>query len=318
MIPSLPFGKANFRTSAICLGTMYFGTKIDEATAFSLLDFYAGAGGNFLDTANKYASWLPGGQGGESEMLLGRWMRQRGNRQEMMVATKLGLPMPGVEAGLRAAQIEQECEKSLQRLGTDVIDLYYSHADDRKTPLEETLTAMDRLVRSGKVRQLGASNYVSWRLLQSLYTSRTGGWAEYACVQLRHSYLRPNPWMPQEFAVQVPASREMIELCADQGLRLLAYSPLLGGAYTRTDRPLPAAYDTPDNQARLGVLRDVAKQTGFTPNQIVLAWLMQSHPAAIPLTAASTVEQLRENLGAADVHLAPDILLRLDNATCAK
>ena len=296
---------------------MYFGTKIDESTAFSLLDCYAGAGGEFLDTANKYASWLPGCQGGESELLLGRWMRERGNRQEMVIATKLGLPMPGVEAGLRAAQIEQECEKSLRRLGTDVIDLYYAHADDRKTPLEETLSAMDRLVRSGKVRQLGASNFAAWRLLQSLFTSRTGGWAEYACVQMRHSYLRPNPWMPQEFAVQVPASREMLDLCTDQGLRLLAYSPLLGGAYTRNDRPLPAAYDTPDNHARLCVLSDVARQTGFTPNQIVLAWLMQSHPATIPLTAASTVEQLRENLAAAEVRLAPEILMQLTNATHA-
>lgn len=308
MIQSLSLGRSSLKVSSLCLGAMYFGTKIDEVTATCLLDTYVEAGGNFVDTANKYACWIPGFHGGESELLLGRWMRQRGNRQSMVIATKVGLPMPGVEAGLRAEQIQVECEKSLKRLGTEVIDLYYAHADDRRTPLDETLSAMDHLVRSGKVRHLGASNFASWRLLQSLVTSRQGGWAEVVGVQMRHSFLRPNPWIPQEFAAQVPASQEMLDLCGDQGLRLLAYSPLLNGAYCRDDRPLPASYDTPDNHARLRALRTAAQLTGATPNQIVLAKLMQSQPEIIPLTATSTVDQLRENLVAAEIRLSPEIL----------
>lgn len=315
MIPIIPLGRSGPKVSAVCLGAMYFGTKVDAETSFRLLDVYAEAGGRFLDTANKYASWVPGFQGGESESLLGRWMRERRNRASMFLATKVGLPMAGVEKGLRAGQIESECEKSLRRLGTDVIDLYYAHADDRATPMEETLAAMDRLVRSGKVRGLGASNFWDWRLLQSLQVSRAQGWAEYLCVQMRYSYLRPNPWVPQEFALQMPASPEMLELCEEQGVRLLAYSPLLGGAYVRADRPLHVSYAGAANEARLQTLREVASQMGTTANQVVLAWLMQSRPAVIPLVAASTEPQLRENLAAAELRLDEAVMTRLNAAT---
>jgi aryl-alcohol dehydrogenase-like predicted oxidoreductase len=310
MIPTIPLGKSGPPVSALCLGTMYFGTKVDADTSFVLLDLYAEAGGRFLDTANKYASWVPGFQGGESESVLGRWMRERKNRHEIFLATKVGLSMPGVEKGLRAWQIESECEKSLRRLGTDVIDLYYAHADDQATPMEETLAAFDRLMRSGKVRGLGASNFSGWRLLKALNASRAHGWAEYLCVQMRYSYLRPNPWIPQEFALQRPALPEMLDLCEEEGVRLLAYSPLLGGAYVRADRPLHDSYAGAANQARLRTLREVAGQLGATPNQLALAWLMQSRPAAIPLVAASTEDQLRENLRAAQY--------RLDETTMSK
>ncbi|MFY8268995.1 MAG: aldo/keto reductase [Terrimicrobiaceae bacterium] len=284
--------------SALCLGTMYFGTKVDEVTAFALMDMYVEAGGGFLDTANKYTSWLPGFVGGESEALIGRWMRARGNRRSLFLSTKVGLPMPGVEKGLRAGQIEEECEKSLQRLGTDVIDLYYAHADDRETPLEETLGAFDRLVQAGKVRFLGASNMLTWRLHESRLLSARDGRAGYVCVQARYSYLQPNPWMPQEFPAQIPASPELLDYSATTGGRVLAYSPLLGGAYARSDRPLHASYAGRDNEERLTRLRNAERESGAPANQLVLSWLLQRKPAIIPVIAASSPSQLEENLAA--------------------
>jgi aryl-alcohol dehydrogenase-like predicted oxidoreductase len=281
---------------------------VDAAMSFALLDAYAEAGGGFLDTANKYASWLPGFEGGESERLLGRWMKERGNRSRLFLATKVGLPMPGVEQGLRARQIEAECEKSLARLGTDTIDLYYAHADDRDTPLEETLAAFDRLVAAGKVRFLGASNHLAWRLHDARLISGGHDWPGYVCIQMRYSYLQPNPWMPQEFAAQIPTSPEMLDYCAANNVRLLAYSPLLGGAYTRSDRSLHPSYLGPDNETRLRSLARIARATGATVNQVVLAWMINSRPGVIPIMAASTPEQLRENLGALDVCVGHDEL----------
>lgn len=291
-------GPDGVNVSALCLGTMYFGTKVAEPLASDLLDAYCAAGGTFLDTANKYACWLPGFCGGESESLLGKWMKSRGNRSQIFLATKVGLPMPGVGTGLRAGQIEAGCEKSLVRLGTDVIDLYYAHADDRATPLEETLAAFDRLVRAGKVRFLGASNFLAWRLHEARLLGEIHGWARFACIQMRYSYLQPDPWAPREFAAQVPAGPEMLDYCAGNNVRLLAYSPLLGGAYSRADRPLHASYANPENERRLRELQALASESGMTVNQAVLSWMMRSDPAVIPVMTASSLTQLRENLGA--------------------
>ena len=158
---TVQLGNTGERVSQLCMGTMYFGTRQDEATSFALLDQYAEAGGTFLDSANIYAGWVPGFAGGESETVLGRWMAARGNRERMFVATKVGFPYADVEQGLTARLIETECEKSLRRLGVETIDLYYAHVDDRQTPLQETLEALHRLVQAGKVRYVGASNYVA-------------------------------------------------------------------------------------------------------------------------------------------------------------
>lgn len=190
---TVPLGNTGVDVSALCLGAMYFGTRNDERTSFELLDQYVAAGGTFIDTANIYAHWVEGGQGGESESLLGRWMKARGNRADLFLASKVGFNMPGVERGLTAAQIEAECEKSLRRMGVETIDLYYAHVDDRVTPLDETLAAFDRLVRAGKVRFIGASNYLAWRLEQAHWVSKTHDWASFCCVQQRYTYLRPKP-----------------------------------------------------------------------------------------------------------------------------
>ena len=174
---------------------MYFGTRNDEATSFRLLDIFVDAGGFFIDTANIYTHWVEGYKGYESEALLGRWMKARKNRPRLFIATKVGFEIPyyGVQRGLPAATILQECDTSLRNLGVETIDLYYAHCDDPNTPLEESLQAFDRLVKAGKVRAIGASNYQAWRLEEARWTSRAHGWSEFCCVQRRHTYLHPRP-----------------------------------------------------------------------------------------------------------------------------
>ena len=147
-------GNSGVEVSIFCLGAMYFGTRNDKETSYQLLDQYVAAGGSFIDTANIYSRWVPGFVGGESEILLGEWMRERKNRNQLFLASKVGFEYPGVTRGLKARQIEEECHKSLKRMGIATIDLYYAHVDDRNTPMEETLAAFDRLVKAGKVEKM--------------------------------------------------------------------------------------------------------------------------------------------------------------------
>ncbi len=311
---TLPLGNTGEDVSALCLGVLHFGSREDERTSYHLLDQYVAAGGSFMDTANIYSHWIEGCRGGESEELLGRWMRARGNRGALFIASKVGFEYPGVERGLRAAQIEAECEKSLRRLDVETIDLYYAHVDDRTTPLEETMTAFDRLVRAGKVRYLGASNYLAWRLEQAHWVSKTNDLTAFCCLQQRYTYLRPNP--DARFGSQEVAGNAVRDYVRARrhDFTLLAFSVLLAGAYTREDRPLPEQYRSADSEARLRALRAVAGEVSATPNQIVLAWLLHSDPPVLPLIAASTSEQLAENLGALDISLSDEHMRRLDEA----
>lgn len=310
---TLPLGTTGVQVSALCLGTMKFGTENDRATSYRMLDLYTEAGGTFLDTANGYAHWLiPGGKGGESETLLGEWLRERGNRQQMFIASKVGFGYPGVERGLKASQIEAECEKSLKRLGIETIDLYYAHKDDPDTPLEETLTAFDRLIKAGKVRFIGASNYFAWRLEEAHCISTHNGLAEYCCLQQRYSYLRPGPRMT--LGNHVLATEDIFDFARRRNITVLAFSAMLGGVFTRSDRPLREEYVGPDSDARMAMLRTIAAETGATPTQIVLAWMLHNSPAVLPLISASSPEVMRDNLGALNVTLTPDQMERLNNA----
>ena len=306
-------GTSGASVSALCLGAMYFGTKEDAATSRDLLDRFVAAGGDFIDTANIYAHWRPNGHGGESETLLGEWMRERGNRDQLFIATKVGFAYPGIEVGLSARQVEEECNKSLKRLGIDTIDLFYAHVDDRSTPLEETLEAFSRLVTAGKVRFIGASNYRAWRLEQARWISETRGWPAYCCVQQRHTYLRPHPGA--DFGPQVSSNPDLLDYSRESGVTILAYSALLGGSYARADRPLPAQYQSNETEARMAALRAVAAETGATVHQVILAWMMGGSPSVLPLIAASTREQLDENIGALAVQLSPAQIDRLTNTT---
>ena len=305
-------GKSGLEVSALALGTDLIGSKIDRATSFGLFDFFHEKGGTFLDTANFYASWLPGFQGGESETTIGAWMKERRNRNEMVISSKLAFDYPECAGGLTAAEIERECEKSLRRLQSDRIDLYYSHRDDRETPLEETMEAFDRLIRAGKVRAIGASNLTVWRIAQSNAMSRIRGWNPYRVVEQRYTYLRPRHGA--SFGPQIFLSEEMKDFAQADDVALVGYSVLLQGAYTRTDRPLPEQFAGPDSVERLGTLRAVAKETGRNPNQVILAWMRQSKPTVLPIIAGSRVEQLSENIAALGLVLSEEQMNRLDTA----
>jgi aryl-alcohol dehydrogenase-like predicted oxidoreductase len=311
---AVPLGFTNIPVSSLCLGAMYLGTRQDEATSFRLLDIYSEAGGFFIDTANIYAHWVEGCRGYESETVLGRWMKARKNRSGLFIASKVGFEIPthGVKSGLSAATIIQECEKSLRNLGVETIDLYYAHWDDPDTPLDESLEAFDRLVKAGKVRVIGASNFQAWRLEEARWVSRTHGWTEFCCVEQRYTYLRPNPGV--RFYPQASANEDLLDYCKRRPITLLAYKALLTGAYARHDREIPPQYRGTDTEARLAALREVAANKGITANQVVLAWLLHSDPFVLPLIAASTEEQLRENLQASEISMSENEMKLLNTA----
>jgi aryl-alcohol dehydrogenase-like predicted oxidoreductase len=309
---TVQLGSSDLQVSALGLGAMFFGTRTAAETSYQLLDEYVAAGGNFIDTANIYAHWVSGFKGGESEILLGDWLRQRGNRSQLVIATKVGFNYPGVQQELSAKTIEEECNKSLKRMGIDTIDLFYAHVDDYNTPLEETLEAFDKLVKAGKVRFIGASNYLAWRLEEARCISQAHGWANFCCVQQRHTYLRVKPG--GSTAPQVTTNPDLFDYSRRRNFPIVGYSVLLGGAYTQLDRSIPESYLGPDTDARLEILQSIAAETHATPNQVVLAWILNSDYPTIPLIAASSHEQLQENLGALDVKLSTEQMQRLDDA----
>jgi len=301
---TLKLGPDGPQVSVICLGSAYFGTRISQEKAFEVLDTYYDYGGRFIDTSNNYAGWLQGAEGGESERVIGEWMHSRGVREEILIATKVGFDYPGVEQGTSRQRILQECEKSLERLGVDQIDLYYAHLDDRKTPLDETLGAMNTLAQQGKVRWLGASNFSAWRMESARQISIAHDLRSFVALQNHFTYLKPRPevdWSPN-----VVMNQEHIDFALENGIRLLAYYALQKGAYVRTDRLLWASYQTDDNQQRLTRLKLVADDIGATLHQTVLAWMLHLNPAVLPITTASQKEHLLENLGALEVEIAPE------------
>jgi aryl-alcohol dehydrogenase-like predicted oxidoreductase len=294
------------------MGTDLIGSKIDRETSFKLLDFYRENGGTLVDTANFYASWLPGFKGGESETTIGLWMKERSNRDQMVVSSKLAFDYPGCDGGLSAAEIQRECDKSLKRLQTDRIDLYYAHRDDHATPLEEIMQAFDGLVKAGKVRAIGASNLSLWRIAQANTISRINNWAGYSVVEQRYTYLRPRHGA--DFGPQIFISQELKEYARAHEIALIGYSVLLQGAYTRTDREVPMQFAGPDSEERLAVLKAVASEAGCSVPQAIIAWLRQSDPPILPIIAGSRIEQLRENIAALDITLSADQMRRLDVA----
>ncbi|MET9126857.1 MULTISPECIES: aldo/keto reductase [unclassified Streptomyces] len=311
--------------SVLALGAMLFGSVTDEKTSFAVLDRYAEAGGNFVDTSDNYAFWVDGSQGGQSEELLGRWRRSRGVGDEIVFATKLGArPLaPGTgytdnPEGLSAKAIREACERSRERLGLERIDLLYAHIEDRTVDIRETVEAFGELVAEGAVGLLGASNHAVWRVERARAVAAAAGLPGYEVLQYQHSLLRPRTDLPDELFPDGSlggATGELLGyLRAEPALTLVAYSPLLRGAYGRTDKPLPPDYDHPGTPPRLAALRAVARETGATPNQVVLAWQLGSDLPVIPLVGMSSVAQLEENLAAVDLELTPEQRERLDTA----
>jgi aryl-alcohol dehydrogenase-like predicted oxidoreductase len=305
-------GKTNIEVSALAMGSDLIGSKIGRQHAFELLDYFYSKGGTFLDTANMYSCWLPGCVGGESEATIGAWMKDRGNRENLVISTKLAFDYPGTQGGLSAQEIKRECEKSLRRLQTDRIEVYYSHRDDRETKLEETLEAFDALVKEGKVRAIGASNLATWRIAQSNALAQEHGWVGYSVVEQRYTYLRPRHGA--SFGPQIFISAEMKDYALADGIVLIGYSILLQGAYTRSERGVPPQFAGPEADARLAALKAVAGQLGCTPNQVIIAWMRQSAPAIFPIIAGSRTEQLQENIDALAIKLSEEQMHHLDTA----
>ncbi|MER7571252.1 aldo/keto reductase [Streptomyces sp. NPDC126514] len=311
--------------SVLALGAMLFGSYTDEETSFAVLDRYVEAGGNFIDTSDNYAFWADGGQGGQSEELLGRWRRSRGIGGEIVIATKLGArPLaPGTgyvdnPEGLSAKVIREAAERSRERLGVEKIDVLYAHIEDRRVPLAETVEGFAALVAEGTVGLLGASNHAVWRVERARALAAAAGLPAYQVLQYQHSLLRPRSDVPSDLFPDGSlghAGPELLSyLRAEPDLTLVAYSPLLAGAYTREDKPLPADYDHPGTPARLKVLREVAREADATVNQVVLAWQIGADLPVIPLAGASSVAQLEENLAAVDLELTGEQRARLDAA----
>jgi aryl-alcohol dehydrogenase-like predicted oxidoreductase len=312
LMQKVKLGNSDVEVSVLCFGTDLIGSKIDQETSFRLLDLFHEQGGTFIDTGNFYAAWLPGCQGGESESTIGQWMKDRGARNQMVISSKLGFDYPGCAGGLSAAEIERECEKSLRRLQTERLDLLYAHRDDPQAPLEETMAAFERLVRAGKVGAIGASNLRVWRIAEANTISRIHGWARYSVVEQRHTYLRPRHGA--DFGPQICINEDLKEYCRSWGLSLVGYSVLLQGAYTRSDRVVPAQYAGPEADMRLAALQEVAREVGADANQVIIAWMCQSDPPVLPIIAGSRAEQLRQNIAALEICLNQDQMQRLNTA----
>lgn len=305
------------------LGTMGFGTKVDAATSLDLLDRFADAGGTIVDTANCYAFWSdPSSRGGQSEEVIGRWLARRGGRRDQVyLSTKAGAQpvgpgdWPANREGLSASAIKAAVEGSLRRMGTDRIDLYWAHMEDRTVPLAESAEAFGALVATGAVGRLGCSNHPVWRVERARRIAKDNGWAGYTALQLRHSYLQPHPGVP------VPdqghrfgwVTEEVVDYVdSEPDVSLWVYTALLNGFYTRPDRPLADAYDHPNTSRRLAALDKVAGELGVSRNQVVLAWLIGGKPAAVPIVGVSTPEQLDEALAGARLRLPAEHRRLLD------
>jgi len=311
-------GRTGLRVAAFCLGGNTFGWTTDQKASEAVLDAYAEAGGNFIDTADVYSRWVPGNTGGESETALGTWMSARRNRHAVLIATKVMAPMgPGPnDTGLSRQHILAGLEASLRRLQTDYIDLYQAHWDDRDTPLEETLRAFDDLVRQGKVRYIGASNYHAWRLARALWESDKRGYARYESLQPKYNLVFRDEY-----------ERELEPLCLEQGVGVIPYSSLAsgflsgkyrrGGALPSTARAagVQKTYMNDRGFAVLEAVEKVAAAAGATPAQVALSWLARRPGITAPIASATSVEQLRELLGGIDLRLDEEATATLDRAS---
>jgi aryl-alcohol dehydrogenase-like predicted oxidoreductase len=294
-----PLGSTGESVSELCLGTMYFGSRIDRETAFELLDRYYEAGGRFLDTANIYATWVEGYDEPESESLVGEWLAERGVREEMTIATKLGFSNEDVPRSLDPDLIEQEIERSRERLGIDTIDLLYVHVDDPDTPQVDVMETLADAVEAGHVRHLGASNVPAWRIARADRIAAERGWPRFEAVQPRFSYLIPD--RGAEFGGQLPASDELIDYCDQEDMSVLPYSPTLQGCYGRDDRPIPDGYVRTENRLKMEAIEALAERKGVDGNALVLAWMLDREQSTIPVVGVSTMEQLEANLQASEI-----------------
>jgi aryl-alcohol dehydrogenase-like predicted oxidoreductase len=305
-------GSTDLDVYGLCLGGNVFGWTADEESSFAVLDAYAEAGGNFIDTADLYGARANNGVGGLSEELLGRWFAARGNRSSVVLATKVAMKQSRL--GLAGANILAAADESLRRLGTDHIDLYYAHRDDPEVPVEETLGAFDSLVRSGKVRYIAASNFTAPRLAESLAVSEREGFARYSALQNHYNLLERT-----EFET------ELVPFLTEQSIPSLPYFGLARGFLAGKYRPgvevesaraeAVAQYRTSRGYGVLAVLDEIASGHGVPVAAVSLAWLAAQPTVAAPIASSRTPEQLAELLPSVGLRLSADELSALDKAS---
>lgn len=309
-------GRSGLQVSPLAFGGNVFGWTVDEAMSFRLLDAWLDAGFNFVDTADVYSAWVPGHVGGESETIIGKWLRQSGKRDRIVLATKVGKPMGEGKKGLRAAYIKEAVDASLKRLQTDHIDLYQSHDDDTDTPLEESLGAFADLIRAGKVRAIGASNYTAPRLAEALDVAERAGLPRYESLQPLYNLYDRKVY---EDALE--------PLCLERGVGVINFYALAAGFLTGKYRTAEDAskskrgasttgkYLNPRGLRILDALDSAAQAHGATPGQIAIAWQIARPSITAPIASATSLAQLAELEKAANLKLDAETIARLDAAS---
>jgi aryl-alcohol dehydrogenase-like predicted oxidoreductase len=324
------FAATGEKVSEFCLGAMLMGTAVDKATTFQILDHFTSEGGNFIDTANCYTWWLGTGEyiGGESETYLGLWMKERKNRDKIFIATKVGAGLKdptiirdsngvvkwdkvrGEYEGLSRAVIKREVENSLLRLKTDYIDLYYTHVYDPITPVEETMEALNELIKEGKVRYLGASNLTTEQLKNANNLALSNGLTPYVALQQEYSYIHPKEGA--DTGITSHANKEMFDYVTEKSMAFMAYSPLLKGIYTNKEKRYQYynwnLYDSEENVRKLTMIEEQANKVNITGNQLVLAWMLRQNPQIIPILGFSRLEQYLENIKTITIGLPQEVL----------
>lgn len=308
-------GHSGIAVAPLALGGNVFGWTVNEPTAFKILDTFVAAGFNLIDTADTYSRWVPGNKGGESETIIGKWLKQSGNREKVVIATKVGSEMEQDRRGLSKPYILREVEDSLQRLQTNTIDLYQSHKDDPDTPLEETLEAYAHLIKQGKVRAIGASNYGAKRLSEALQISMQRGYPAYQCLQPRY-----NLYDRAEYETLLEP------VCIEKGLGVITYSSLASGFLTgkyRSGNDLSKSirgqgmklYLNDRGFRILDALDRAAEQYNATPAGVSLAWLMARPGITAPIASATSVEQLNDLIEGTRLTLNRATIDALDKAS---
>jgi aryl-alcohol dehydrogenase-like predicted oxidoreductase len=307
-------GRSDIKIAPLVFGGNVFGWTADEARTFELLDAFVANGFNCIDTADIYSNWIPGNKGGESENIIGKWMKARGNRDKIVIATKFGAPLSPDKKGTSKVYAAKAVEDSLRRLQTDYIDLYQTHTDDETNPLEDTLEGLDSLVKSGKVRIIGASNFDAARLNESLKISERKNLARYQCLQPEYNLYD-----------RVGYETELEPVCTEQRLGVITYSSLASGFLTgkyRTDQDAEKSsrrkvknYMTPRGKRILTALDIISKEHHATPAQVSLAWLLSRPSVTAPIVSATTLDQLKDIMMSVDLKLKPEAIEDLNDAS---
>jgi aryl-alcohol dehydrogenase-like predicted oxidoreductase len=308
-------GNSGMEVPALIFGSNIFGWTTDERASFRLLDACVASGLNCIDTADVYSRWVPGNKGGESETIIGNWLTQRGNREKIVICTKVGKEMPPGKKGLSPAYIREALEASLKRLQTDYIDLYQSHDDDASTPLEDTLGTYSDLIKEGKIRVIGASNFSAARLAEAVAVSEKNGLARYESLQPLYNLFDRKSF-----------EKELAPVCIEKNIGVISFYSLASGFLTgkyRSDKDFSKSqrgqhmqkYFTDRGFRILGALDDISKKYDATPAAISLAWLMASPGVTAPIASATSTEQLKDLVKATEIQLDSESMTILNAAS---